>query len=315
MRAKTFGVIVRLLILIGILAAFLYYLYNNSEKYQELLEISKTSVIYLFTLSLAFPLLNSMQNTYLYRELGLENFSHLNGFLITSASTLANQLPIPGGIVSRGYYLKRLHNLSYTKYTSSAAALFFCYVAVNGLIGVGVLLYWTLTDRTVAPPILLIAFIVMVASLSVFWLPLNRIRMPERIQRWKHQIIDGWTAIGRNPRLLFQLTALQVILVVLLSLRYWIAFHMLSQNVTIGQTMLFASASILTQLVSVAPGGLGVREAIVTAVATTLGFDPGVSFVAVGLDRLVITVVIVITGWISTLILGKQISNRTIEPV
>jgi len=89
---------------------------------------------------------------------------------------------------------------------------------------------------------------------------------------------------------------------------------MFSQNVTMSQTLLFASAFILTQLVSVAPGGFGVRQAIVTAVATTLGFDPGVSLVAVGLDRLVITIVI-ITGWISTIILGKHIGHQTVELV
>jgi hypothetical protein len=52
----------------------------------------------------------------------------------------------------------------------------------------------------------------------------------------------------------------------------------------------------VAQLVSAAPGGSGVREAIVTAITTTLGFDPGVSFGAVGLDRLGITIVIVISG-------------------
>jgi len=130
-----------------------------------------------------------------------------------------------------------------------------------------------------------------------------------------NQAIDGWTAIGRNSGLLFKLTVLQITLVVLLSLRYWIAFHMLSQNVTIGQTLLFASASILTQLVSIAPGGLGIREAIVASVAALLGFDAGISIIAVGLDRLVITIVIVLSGWVSTVILGKQISDISNESV
>jgi uncharacterized membrane protein YbhN (UPF0104 family) len=304
----------QLVISLGILLAFVYYLYNNSDKYLELLNISKSGVLILFLISLAFPLLNGMQNTCLYRGLGLTEFSHWDGYLITAASTLANQLPVPGGIVSRGYYLKHKHNLSYAKYTSSTVALFFCYLAINGLIGMAVLFYWILFSKFSVPSLLLIAFTAMVVCILVFWLPLERIRMPEKLRRWTDQAVDGWTAISRNPGLLLRLTLLQAVLVVLLSLRYWIAFRMLSQYLTPGQTLLFASASILTQLVSIAPGGLGVREAIVAAIASVLGFDAGVSVVAIGLDRLVMTVTIVLTGWVSTVILGKQISDIPKEP-
>jgi len=315
LNTKLIRFILQLVISLGVITAFGIYLYNNLDKYLELLNISKTGVFTLFLLSLTFPLLNGMQNTYLYRDLGLAGFSHRDGYLITAASTLANQLPIPGGIVSRGYYLKRAYNLSYAKYTSSTFALFFCYLAINGLIGIAVLVYWFLINKTPVPFALLIAFSMMVACILVFWLPLERIRMTEKLRQWTHQAIDGWTAIGRNPDLLFKLTSLQAALVVLLSLRYWIAFRMLSQNVSLGQTLLFASASILTQLISIAPGGLGVREAIVASVASVLGFDAGVSIVAVGLDRLVITVMIVLTGWVSAIILGRRISVTPDKPL
>jgi uncharacterized protein (TIRG00374 family) len=106
---------------------------------------------------------------------------------------------------------------------------------------------------------------------------------------------------------------LQITMVFFLSLRYLVAFRMVSQNVSLGQTLLFASATVLTQLVSIAPGGLGVREAIVAAVASIIGFDPVVSVVAVSLDRLVMTTIIVITGWVSSIYLGKEIQAEVIE--
>lgn len=315
MKSKFTRFALQLVISLGVLAAFAYYLYNNSDKYLELLNISKTGVFALFLLSLTFPLLNGMQNTYLYRGLGVAEFTHRDGYLITAASTLANQLPVPGGIVSRGYYLKQRHNLSYAKYTSSTIALFFCYLTINGLIGIAVLLYWILRKETVVSFTLLIGFTFMVVCVLVFWLPMERIKLPEKMRRWTRQAIDGWTSISRNPSLLLKLILLQAALVALLALRYWIAFRMLSQNVSPGQTLLLASASILTQLVSIAPGGLGVREAIVASVASVLGFDAGVSILAVGLDRLVITVMIVLTGWVSIVILGKQTSDIPNEPI
>jgi uncharacterized protein (TIRG00374 family) len=86
---------------------------------------------------------------------------------------------------------------------------------------------------------------------------------------------------------------------------------MLSQAVTGGQALLFSSASVLTQLISFAPGGLGVREAIVGAVASALGFELAVSLAAVELDRLVATFTIVLVGWISTSLLGRDLSKAS----
>jgi uncharacterized protein (TIRG00374 family) len=93
----------------------------------------------------------------------------------------------------------------------------------------------------------------------------------------------------------------------ILAYRYWLAFHMLSQDVSFGDVILFASASVLTQLISFAPGGLGITETIVGFVASTLGFELSVSVVAVALDRLVSTSVILLAGGISTIMLGRKI--------
>ena len=123
------------------------------------------------------------------------------------------------------------------------------------------------------------------------------------------QVLEGWSLISDNRLLVLKLLGIQVGMMVLLALRYWVAFKMLSQSVTIEQTLLFASASVLTNLASFAPGGLGVREGIVSGIAMLLGFAPGISIVAVGLDRFVSTVVIVLIGWVSTVLIGKEISS------
>lgn len=313
MKNQRFRSIILSTISLGIIAAFVYYLYANASQYRELLNVSATGAAMLFALSLAFPLLNGMQNILLYRSLGTK-ISYRDGFLMTAASTLANQLPISGGIISKAFYLKRKYNLSYTKFFSSTVALFICFVAANGFMGMSILLYWMIFEKIIAHPVLWIAHAIMISCVLIFWLPLDRIKMPPKIHNWSHQAIEGWMHMSRNPVLLFQIIGLQFPLVLLLATRYWLAFHMLSQNVTVAQTLLFATSSILTQMVSIAPGGLGVREAIVAFVASSLGFDAGASLVAVGLDRLVTTVVIVLLGWISTVILGKQIAEISTKP-
>jgi len=52
---------------------------------------------------------------------------------------------------------------------------------------------------------------------------------------------------------------------------------------------------------------------LMAAQAAALGFDKGKSVVAVGLDRLVATATILLIGGISTIILGKQISETSMK--
>jgi uncharacterized membrane protein YbhN (UPF0104 family) len=295
-------------ITIVLIAAFLYYLYLNADRYLELLRLSTTGVLVIFLLSLIFPLLSGCITTLLFRGLGV-NLSFQEGFLLNAASTLANQLPISGGIISRGFYLKRRHDLSYSKFLSATVALFLCNIGTNGLIGLAILLYGMFVRHALIQAALFVGFAAMAACLLIFWLPMDRIKLPDRPGKLLQQAAEGWVLISRNPGLLRNLIGLQLSLLILLAVRYWLAFHMLSQNVTLSDVMLFSTATILTQLVSIAPGGLGVREAIVGTLSSALGFDPGASVVAVGLDRLISTVPILLIGGASTLILGRQISD------
>jgi uncharacterized membrane protein YbhN (UPF0104 family) len=302
--------ILLLLLSVATIAGLAYYLYANADKLLRLLRISAHGVLSLFALSLAFPVINGLINTQMFRGLGAR-ISHREGFLLGAVATLANQLPLPGGIVTRGVYLKHRYGLSYAGYLSAQLALFFCTVAINGCVGLGLLLEWQFVRRASVSPVLIVAFAAMAASMLVFWLPLGHVKLPAAFLRWSRQTMEGWTLFRRKPALLMTLLALQIGIVALLAVRYWVAFRMLSQSVTGGQVLLLSSASVLTQLISFAPGGLGVREAIVGVVATALGFDLTVSIAAVELDRLIMTFTVVLVGWVSGVLLGRQVSDNS----
>ena len=303
--SRTNSIIISVISL-GLIAAFAYYLHANADKYLSLFHLSPIAVVFLFVLSVMSSILNGIINTYLFRSLDAE-ISHQDGFLLAAVTSLANQLPIFGGIIFKGYYLKRKFNLSYTKYLSATLALFIYFVAGNGLVGLVILSIWIFFQNLSISPFLVIGFAVMAASISFFWLPFDHIKLPDRLQKRLHAALEGWTIMSKSPLLTIELIGLQTSMILLLATQYWIAFHMLSQSVSMSQTMLFASAALLSLLVSFAPGGLGVTEAIVVAIASTLGFDIGVSVVAMGLVRLVWTFATVLIGGISTAIIARQI--------
>ena len=219
MKSSRIKNIILLTITVTLIFFFLIYIYKNSDKYLELLQLSTPGILSIFILSLVFPVISGWITTSLFRGLGVE-ISYKNGFLINAASTLANQLPISGGIISRGYYLKRKYNLSYTKYLSATMALFLCFIGANGLLGLLILLYPIVISMTVIPNALLIGYISMVACLLVFWLPIDKIRAPDRIRKLLNQAVEGWMLIGRNPGLLATLITLQTSLVISMAIRY-----------------------------------------------------------------------------------------------
>jgi len=234
---------------------------------------------------------------------------------LAAINTLANQLPFAGGLVAKGVYLKQRHKLAYTYFLSSTAALFVLFVAVNGIVGVVVITYWAFVNNINVPIFLLLGFLGMAATLVILWFPFDKgILLDKGVLRGKWgkrlaQLMEGWQVLGQNQRLVQKLIVLQLLMVLIFAGRFWVAFHMLSQDVTIAQCILFAAASILTQLVSITPGALGIRELIVAGVASILGFDIGVSIVAVGIDRLVATSVIIVMGSIYTYVLSKNAVN------
>lgn len=284
---------------------FATYLWRNIDRYRELFDFTFVTVASLAGLALCFSVLNGSTNYVFYRALGVFlGFNESVG--LAAVNTLANQLPFSAGLVTKGVYLKRRHQLAYTEFFSSTMALYVCFVGVNGAIGLAIVMAGALSVGVDIPPPLALGFFAMAASVVILWVPIDAISLPGAVGRRLTQLAEGWSVLSQNASLVGVMAGLQLMGTLLFALRLWIAFHALSQDVSYTQCLLFSSATVLTRLVSIMPGGLGVREGIVAGVAALLGFDPGISAIAVGLDRLVATSVIVVMGTVYTYVLSKK---------
>jgi uncharacterized membrane protein YbhN (UPF0104 family) len=290
------------------LVVFAVYLFRNFERFQRLLSLSLGVLLSLVVLNLIFAVVQGGINYFFYRALDV--YLDINESIgLAAVNTLANQLPFAGGLMAKGVYLKQRHQLGYTHFLSATMALYVCFVAVNGATALAVLGYWALVGGPRAPLVLVLGFSGMLASLVSLWLPVGALALPGKVGKRFTQLAEGWQVLRQNVHLVGTMAACQVFLTVLFAGRFWIAFRALSQDVTYTQCLLFSSATVLTRLVNIAPGGLGVREGIVAGMATLLGFEPGVSAVAVGLDRLIATSVIVVLGTIYTYVLSAKATD------
>lgn len=291
---------------------FIDYLLRNAERFKELLDLSIGSLFLLAGLVLVTLVANGLLNYLLYQDLGAPaTFNESIG--LAAVNTLANLLPFTGGMMAKGVYLKKKYELAYTRFLSATLALYVCFVAANGVIGSMILAYWTLSEGFSIPVPLILAFLGMVVSLIVFWIPIN---VPNVSGKWKKRLarlLSGWHVLRHNQSLIIKLVGVQLFMTLIFAGRFWIAFHILSQEVSLMQCILFAAATILTRLVSITPGALGIREAIVAAIAAVLGFEVDVSIIAVGIDRLVATFVIIVVGTVYTYVLSRQVINDSLS--
>lgn len=292
---------------ISLLLLFFFYIYLNAEKLQQLFYFSPLFLLVMGSITTILIFGNGIISLLVFNQLGA-NLSISLAFFLAAVSTLTNQLPISGGIISRGYFLKRIYDLSYTKYFSATLALFFYFVSANGIIGFLILMYWYFSNKEYLSPELLVGFLGMACAFMIFWLPVEHLKKHLYLRARLEQIFLGWGIINKKPVLLLAVISIQIGMMLLQAISYWLAFQMLSQPVTYSQAVLFSAASILTQLVSIAPGGLGIREGIVAVVAASLGFDAEIAVVAVGLERLISTIVIIIMGLVGLNVLGKKLT-------
>jgi uncharacterized membrane protein YbhN (UPF0104 family) len=290
------------------IAIFVNYLCQNTGRYRELLALSPGVLLSLISLAFMFSPVNGIINYFFYKALGV-SLTLNESIGLAAVNTLANQLPFAGGLVAKGVYLKQRHKLAYTHFLSATMALYICFVAVNGAVGLTVLGGWALVGGVEVPPALVLGFSGMVASVMSLWLPVDALSLPGKLGKRLMQLAEGWRVLSQNKHLVDIMAGFQVLTTLLFAARFWIAFHALSQDVTYAQCLLFSSATVLTRLVNIAPGGLGVREGIVAGVASLLGFEAGVSAVAVGIDRLVATSVIIVLGTIYTYVLSKKATD------
>ena len=296
---------------------FAWYLYQNAERYQQLANFGAGNISLHVSLVFSAVGLNGLINYVLYRGVGAQvDMNESIG--LAAVNTMANQLPFAGGMIAKGVYLRRKHQLAYTLFLSATVGLYSLSVLANGLIGLSATGYWVLVRGRAIPWILLAGFAGMTTVILVFGLPLERITLRLRSEKWRRrlrQLVQGWQLFLSDPRLAIKLIVLQLILLFVFAGRLWLVFRMLSQEITFEQSLMFAAAAVLTHLISLSPGGLGVREGIVGSVASIVGFELGISVVAVGIDRLISTAIVLVAGSISSYVLTHRaiLSSETSE--
>lgn len=296
-----------LLSLLAILI-FLGYVFKNAERFRAIFDLSISQLLLMICLATATLVTNGLINLILYKAVGIP--MTLNEAIgLAAINTLANQLPFTGGVIAKGVYLKRRHGMTYGRYLSATVAVFVFFVIANGLVGLLAMGYITLTQNIETPIPIVVGFLGMSSGILLFLFPFARLPL---VQRWHNrftQLNEGLQLLKKQKVALIKLLIIQMLSILVFAYRFKLGFEILSQTIPFVYCIIFSSATILTQIVNITPGGVGIREGIVAGLALLLGFDASISVLATALDRLVGTSLITAIGVIYTYLLSKKISH------
>jgi len=291
--------IISFVLLVGIVTVVIYHLYHNGASLIHALSVSPERLVVLTVLNLAFIFVNGLRINVLTEVFGI----HLRGaewLGLSATNSLLNYLPAHGGTITRGAYLRQVHNLPISAFLASMTASYlisFVSMGLLGLLAMGVILIsqgifrWELTG-------LLLALVLG----SLFLLSLQKWSgLPfERFPPYLRRVWQGWLIVQNHPRTLFYMAGLDLLGAFIYACRLFVAFYIVSSPVNFWIVLAITPLSLLSFLVSLTPGGLGIKEAVIGWTTLLFGGNAVRAVEAATIDRLLMIICLaIIAGFFS----------------
>ncbi len=270
------------------------YLYDQRAHIASTWTLHPSDCARIGALVLASLWLRAWANRAFFGRLGVEA-SLRDWFGVVSVTSFTNYLPLSAGLLAKGFFLNRVHRLPYRTFAIGQVGLLLLILGANGGMGLGALL-GGLPPGGRAP--LALAFAGMIAASALVWLP----RAPAPWLRFVP--FEHLPAVRRAAPAVIALQA-GVLLSTAYSLR--LAFDMGEARVPLAACVVFGAAVVVTRVVSITPGALGIREFLVGALAWTTGYDLADAVIAATVVRAVELVVVLAVGGFYTYALSRQV--------
>ncbi len=291
MKTKLSGKkVVSYLILLIMLGFLVWYTVKNPDILQKLTSVNASEVAILSVLSIVVMYINGFRAKVL-TEIFTDHKLRVREWLgLSTINTLGNYSPFQGGFVARGYYLKNYFHVPYIHFASSIVASTiitlstFSYTSV-ALIG----LNYFLTGTFFLVPFLAFLAIGTGGITLVALLPLlKKINFPKNfIGKHVYSFIDGWDIFKSSKNCVSKLVMIDLAILLVSAARFWYAAQVLQIGISFLKSIIITSTAIITVLVNITPGAIGIREAIAGFTATLVGASLYNTVLAATLERAV----------------------------
>lgn len=298
--------IFQIIILLGLFVLFGIYFLQNFNEFRQLKIINQIYLIPIFILILLFLTTNGIVLKYFLEPFKIK-LKFKEWFGLSIITTMGNYLtPFRGGAISRAAYLKKKHKFSYTYFLSSLAGIYVIVFLINSFIGILTMLILWLYLGLFNLLLTLIFSIIFLVLLAIITFSPKLKKTKYKIINKIIEVINGWHKIKSNKKVLLIITLASFINIIIMILVMFLEFKVFGIDVTLLDTLLLSIVSTLTLFVSITPGSIGIKEALVAATATIISISTTHALVISILDRFINIVIVLMLGPVFSYLLLKK---------
>jgi uncharacterized membrane protein YbhN (UPF0104 family) len=275
------------------------YLYTERENIAANYAFSPGTLIALVGLVVLTLALRALVHQLLFGRLGVV-VPLRDWFAVVTVNSFANYLPLSAGLAAKAFYLNRVHAMPYGRFAVGQMALLLLVVSTHGFVGLAAITLW----QPESAGWIAAGCAAMAACGGLLWLPESVTRrLGKRFASWSAEPI----AQLRQSALAVMAAQVGVLLTAAVSLK--LGFSTGNADVSMTACMLFSAAAVLTRLVSITPGALGIREFLIAGLAVATGFELQDAIIASVITRVADMIAIFTLGGVFTYTLSKRIAT------
>ncbi|MFC1570485.1 lysylphosphatidylglycerol synthase transmembrane domain-containing protein [Candidatus Omnitrophota bacterium] len=302
-------VYVTLFLIITVL--FVLFIRENMDYLRRASQVNIGILLIVVVLALTNRVINGLKIKVTAKVLGAD-LSFMDWYGMAVINNFYNYFLSKSGTALAASYAKKAHDFPYSRYMSLVMGDVLLMFTAAGVLGLTASFYGAVNGLLEGwiPSILFLCFLL--TALCVILLP--NIKFPEKgILIKVNKVMHGWNTIRKNTALVFKLFFLNLTLMVLFGVRYYIIFRVFSSNIPLFLCLLISPINFIVQILSIIPSAYGVREALsglITKLAN-FGFVPGA--MASIVDRVIMMSIAFIQGPIFSYLLIKRTGLRLEE--
>lgn len=296
-------------ILLLALLAIIYSL--HPDIFKEILRIKQITIFNLLvisTLCVGNQFLLGLEIKVLCRSFGVR-VDVIESFSLSSVRAIANYLPMGAGVISNAVYLKSQKKLSIADYSSSLTVSFVLMFLITGFIGFVASLYLNCSANVVGWDIILLFFIVFIASLAVMKIKFPMLESDSFLGRFIRNYQKGYALLTRDGHTIRRLVILKLLILLLLIIKLKLLFVSVGYDLSWGSIILIVMSVVAFRIATILPGNIGITESISGFMTAVSGgsFEDG--FAGMAVDRIIQLIWIIVLGIVSILYLSKKIKT------
>ncbi len=265
-------------ITIGFLALFAIYALNNKDIFYGLKSVSIASILLITVGRLAVFVSNGLFTKWT-AEAFTKKLTTGEGIYVGILSAAGNFFgPLLGGASIRAVYLKKVHKISYSHFTSMLMGYYLILFIINCLAALGSIALLPRTDQTAGLVTFFGVWLAVLLLLMVIKLPSrDRFARLESKKFWGKLVNTvftieyGWHVLIRDKKLLLKMLALALATYLASLFISYVEFNAIGVSMSLPALGLYTAVVAISLLVSITPGAIGIREGLLLLVSSTIG--------------------------------------------